>query len=131
MGRPRPPPGCLLCTGTVRWLEHALCPRAGAQGQLPAHAQGPSPTASCCGYNHHDKKNILGFRSQHLESPWSMHTKPRQQGPSTLSAPGPSFPADPKSQKTPTDTATSSATCTQDTFEAGVRTRLLYATLCG
>ena len=84
-----PPPGCLLCTGTVCWLEHALCPRVGAQGQLPAHAQGPSPTASCCGYNHHDKKNILGFRNQHLESPWSVHMKPRQQGPSTLSALGP------------------------------------------
>ena len=52
-------------------------------------------------------------------------------GPQHALHPGPSFPADPKSQKTPTDTATSSATCTQDTFEAGVRTRLLYATLCG
>ena len=35
------------------------------------------------------QKNILGFRNQHLESPWSVHMKPRQQGPSTLSALGP------------------------------------------
>lgn len=66
-----------------------------------------------------------------LGKPMERAHEAKAAGPQHALHPGPSFPADPKSQKTPTDTATSSATCTQDTFEAGVRTRLLYATSCG
>lgn len=124
---PRPPP--LHRNGPLA----GTCPVSQSRGAGSAAYTCPGAFANC----------ILLW----LQPPWqkehsrlqkSAHGKPMERaheaeaaGPQHALRPGPSFPADPKSQKTPTDTGMCSATCTQNTFEAGVRTWLLYATSCG